>query len=89
MEKIKSPDGFKPFYIKIDTKTEAEFLWHLLNNDMETKFLQYLKEEKLTNQGPTYAKLKSQFYKKLEEQIGKQELKKEVKKWTKKDKEKK
>ncbi len=79
MEQTKSPDGFKPFYIKIDTKTEAEFLWHLLNNDMETKFLQYLKEEKLTNQGPTYAKLKSQFFQKLEERIEKQELEKEAK----------
>ena len=46
----KSPDGFKPFYIKIDTKTEAEFLWHLLNNDLKICFSEYLKQEKLRKQ---------------------------------------
>lgn len=79
MDITKSPDGFKPFYIRIDNKTEAEFLWHLLNNSIEDSFYQYLKEEKLNQKTQEYAKLKAAFYQRLEKQIQKQELTKEVK----------
>ncbi len=75
----KSPDGFKPFYIKIDTKTEAEFLWHLLNNDLKICFSEYLKQEKLNQNRQKYEELKTQFFQKLEEQIKKQTLVKEAK----------
>ncbi len=79
MEITKSPDGFKPFFIRIDSKTEAEFLWHLLNNEMTMTFSQYIKEERLKQQAPEYIKLKSLFYNKLQEKIQKQILQKDVK----------
>ena len=79
MEQTKSPDGFKPFYIKIDTKTEAEFLWHLLNNDLKICFSEYLKQEKLNQRRQEYEELKTLFYQRLEKQIKKQTLVKEAK----------
>ncbi len=88
MEITKSPDGFKPFFIRIDSKNEAEFLWHLLNNDSKISFVDYLKEENLKENWENYSKLKSLFYNKLQEKIQKQILEKEVQEWTKKDKEK-
>ncbi len=78
MEITKSPDGFKPFFIRIDSKTEAEFIWHLLNNEMTMPFSQYIKEEGIKQQAPEYIKLKSLFYNKLQEKIQKQILQKEV-----------
>ncbi len=78
MEITKSPDGFKPFFIRIDSKTEAEFLWHILNNDAKTTFANYLIEENLKQNWEEYSKLKSQFYNKLQEKIQKQILEKEV-----------
>ncbi len=81
MEITKSPDGFKPFFIRIDSKTEAEFLWHLLNNDSKMTFADYLKEENLKENWEKYSKLKSLFYNKLQEKIQKQILQKEVEEW--------
>ncbi len=79
MEITKSPDGFKPFYIRIDSKTEAEFLWHLLNNETTMTFSEYIKQEGLKAHGPEYVELKTLFYQRLEKQIKKQELTKEAK----------
>ena len=78
MEITKSPDGFKPFFIRIDSKNEAEFLWHILNNDAKDSFTDYLKEEGLKENWENYSKLKAQFYNKLQEKIQKQILQKEV-----------
>ncbi len=78
MEITKSPDGFKPFYIRIDSKNEAEFIWHLLNNDAKITFSDYLKQEGINQNLETYMKLKTQFYNKLQEKIQKQILEKEV-----------
>ncbi len=78
MEITKSPDGFKPFFIRIDSKNEAEFLWHILNNDAKDSFADYLKKENLKDKWENYSKIKSQFYNKLQEKIQKQILQKEV-----------
>lgn len=79
MDITESPDGFKPFFMRIDSKTEADFLWHLLNNETTMTFTQYLKEEKLKNHETEYKKLKTQFYQRLEKHIQKQTLTKEAK----------
>ncbi len=78
MEITKSPDGFKPFFIRIDSKNEAEFLWHILNNDAKMTFADYLKEENLKEKWENYSKLKTLFYDKLQEKIQKQTLQKET-----------
>ena len=78
MEITKSPDGFKPFYMRIDSKEETEFLWHLLNNDMKTNFSDYLKKEKQNENKPRYITLKTEFFQKLQKQIKKQVLIREV-----------
>lgn len=78
MEITKSPDGFKPYCIRIDSKQETDFLWHILNNDMKKCFSEYLDEEGLNETKKEYIQLKTQFFQKLQKQIKDQTLQKEA-----------